>query len=416
MTVKATKGEPEKTLVPVFVSSYDDDFVYDVNYNNWSYDEYDLYEEYEKLYFENNYAKFFTDQMVDMILGNIEIRSDRKRTQKRIDRFLRDYKFMSHLRQVVVQAVVLGNGLYYVNPRKRIYRRVDASNYRIKIDPVTLERKFIFYPKVSITENRDLTNLIGKEYDSQAIKHLTFHEYAGVAYGISLYRSNIQDLKAFRKLSRDAYAAITHLSSVDRIVKVDLSGVPVEEREEYMKNMRKQMLFLNTAVQTTTFLPKEHDIYYGGTSSGGTPQRIQPFHQVVETPLGLVMSMFLISTGQLLPAGANKSIIQETEKKLRFMLNIYRNRLKEFITEVLNAVGFDNFTIGIYDPILDPVQDREFSLRDVQLGVITAEEYRKMYYPHLPDELPETKVQVEKKKEPEKVYIPKGNNMDGEDR
>lgn len=155
--------------------------------------------------------------------------------------------------------------------------------------------------------------------------------------------------------------------------------------------MSKQFIRMNTATNSVMVKPKQHDYYYVGTKQGAaTSGRITPFRDVVETPLGLVMNVFAISMGVLLPSGANKSLLQETRKFTRPMINYFRTVMAEHMTIILNKI-VKNISgwveVVLNDPVLDPEKERELGYNDMNAGAITLEEYRNMYYPNLPEKI-----------------------------
>lgn len=388
--------------MPFAVSySMDDKAVYDYNYMNHYVKEENLYKTYKDLYTGNMFSWFFVNHLADLITGQIVYRDESGKDLKKLMRlFDRKHKFTKNLSQAIKQAIIYGNGFYFVDRKTKVFKRIDAENVKIHRD-----KKGVVYYEI-LDENSDSTKstIPGKETKNivedfkkktnvlkeENIKHLTFFDVPETPYGISLLRPNVQDFRALKELSRYSYSGIAHLSCVDRYMALDLEGLKDEEAKEAMDTAMESFKQLVTSTQTITFFDKNNEIYYGGTKNGGATQRIQPFRDIIETPLGVLMSQFCMSMGFLLPSGANKSIIQETEKKLRYTIKSMRERLELFIEDILYEVFPDlNFiTVTITDPDTDPVVSRTFAQKDVELNVISIKEYRELYYPSLKPDSP----------------------------
>jgi len=386
----------QSVVVSTATTTYKDDNAYDVNYSNAGKSNYDLYDTNELLYKENNYAQRLTDHLVDRIIGEMAFRGS-DADEKIIKKGMLERGLLKQIKEVVRQAIVLGNGMFFVDKKTKDYRRVNAKNYEI-----TRTGKGIKSFTVSSIDS-DMTILdagkslfanVGTKYSEKNIKHLTFLDYPDDVYGMSIYRSNIHDLESLQGINRDAYAALKQLSSVDRILSADLEGVRPANKQIYMDQLADNFKLYNSNTKTMIVLPKEHEIFYLGTKSGGTPQRVQPFRDIIETPLGLVMSSFAMSMGLLMPAGANKSILQEAEKASRYMIYSLRKTFTDWFSLIINDI-FDTkgwVEVLCRDPPLDPEKDRENALAEVQAGVITLEEYREIFYPNLPKKVDEKKM------------------------
>lgn len=371
----------------VLDSAQEDRFVYDVNVDYSSTSEPDLYSTYKKLFYENNYARYVALDLLYHVFSKIQIVShgeNADRDEKRIKDFIYENDIINNLEQVVLQAIIYGNGFFYADGK--IFKRIDA-------ELITLERdnsgNITYY--LEYEDDEDFTNVKGADklgrrtINGKYMHHLKFIEVPDTPYGISHYRSNIHDLQAMMGISRDAYAAIKGNSVKNRILGLDLEGMSEEDIEEAYTNAKNKFKDFNASTTTILVMDKRNELYELGTKNGGQGKGIEPFAPIIETPLGVIMGNFAVSQGVLLPTGANKSILQETERHHRFKIEAMRRKLSIFTKNLIEKylkLGAD-FEILFTDPITDPLKEKEFALLEVQQGILSIEEYRQMFYPEL---------------------------------
>lgn len=360
-------------------------FPYEVTRDYSTQEEPSFYKNYKEQYLQNPFAALLTDYLVDALAGNYEIVPGTKGSDSDVEK-VNDFFYFNgtrqQLKELTIQAVLFGNGFGQLevkggslqipteyDPSKPAFKRIDAETVVIERDE---NGKETFVQRVGGKE----TNL-----KRERMLVMRFKRLPHTPYGISFMRPSLHTLSALQELIRDVPAAIKNFAYIHRLAKLDLDGYDsVTEKNQVIDDFRKKFNRVDPANSGIIVLDKSHDVGYmanvGG--QGGSQTRIMPIMDLIEPLLSSAMLNFLMALGHIQQTGANKSIIEAQEVRVKEQLDTLRREWARVVDlELLQYIvgGPQKVSIRHIPSNFELLQERGVLVQEFLAGVISREFY-----------------------------------------
>lgn len=301
--------------------------------NFWTYTEYDLFNDYTKMYRVNPFAHFIIEALTTLISGEGYHFEGDESSQKDLELFFFENRLADRLKIVIRHMLLYGNG--YLNMKLApdssmpMGQRILSADY-VNGSTVKFERG-----KTGDTIARQYTaDYPSVDLDIKKLLHFKMWDTGDSQYGMSVVRPNYMFLMALFDMVGDIPMAVKRAAYVPLVVKLNLTGIDDTTRATYVKRFRNMVTGVQAA-STNFVIDNRHDILYPENSGRGLNlplnELLVPIFSIVLLNAGVTSNILSPNQGERAPIGGLAPQQEFSYKQIR----TYRRQIEETINNYL---------------------------------------------------------------------------------
>jgi len=341
----------------------------------WRYEEYEFYEDYKKMYFQNPWAHMLVTYLKNEIFGDGYHFEGDADAVAAVEEFWEEDNTDEKIQQSYLQGIVLGNGFLNLKTKRRGKQLVATELLDGEYVRITNERSKLEY---WVDAAWLLNQTKSMKLREKNIAHFYVRMWPSTPYGMSIMRPNLHLLSSFEDMSGDIPAAIKRIAFAPMVAKLNMDNYENEAEKEAAAEAIANMLHKKQSAIQNYVIDKEHELGIIGTvgGAGGAGAQLLNVTNLIEPLIAVALINFGMPLGYFLQTGANKAIIREQRLGVRKFLKDARISIERNINhKIIPKITDGDCHIIFDDSIDDNVRLRKIMMLEYQLKVISKEYY-----------------------------------------